>query len=130
MGASISGGGVAAAAASGVGSSDAVVQAFSPDIRSPEQGGAQRGAERGSPDVEFSGGSCATFSSGGGDVASRSAAGSTPPVVSRGSVQSSPHCARAAVNTTIRVGWKRRYIVDVLTLVRKPFLLIARHACI
>ena len=86
LGASISGGGVAAAAASVVGSSDAVVQAFSPDIRSPDQGGAQRGAERGSPDVEFSGGSCTTFSSGGGDVASRSAAGSAPPVVSRGSV--------------------------------------------
>ncbi|KAM3352308.1 hypothetical protein ACQJBY_023886 [Aegilops geniculata] len=108
LGASISGGGDAAAAASVVGFPDSVVRVFSPDIRPPDQGGAHRGAERGSPDVEFSGGSCTTFSSGGGDVASRSAAGSAPPVVSHGSVQSSPRCARSAANTTIRVGWNRR----------------------
>ncbi|XBJ26763.1 hypothetical protein VPH35_004122 [Triticum aestivum] len=43
LGASTSGGGVTAAAASVVGSPDAVVRAFSPDIRPPDQGGAQRG---------------------------------------------------------------------------------------
>ena len=58
------------------------------------------------------GGSCTMFSSGGGDVAVGHAHGAAPPVVSRGSIQSLPHSAQASTNTTIRVGWKRRYLVD------------------
>ncbi|XP_037453382.1 uncharacterized protein LOC119323771 isoform X2 [Triticum dicoccoides] len=107
LGASISGGGIAAAAASVVGSPDTVVRAFSPDIRPLDQGGAQRGEVRGSPDVEFSGGSC-TLSALGRRCGIQECrwVGAARCLMRLGTVL--PQCARVAASTTIRVGWKRR----------------------
>ncbi|XP_020198327.2 uncharacterized protein [Aegilops tauschii subsp. strangulata] len=101
--------GCAAAAAGSVPSSpDSVVRPFYPDTRQSDEGVAAPAAQRDLSDVEFSGGSCTTFSSGSGDVASGRAHGAAPPVASGGSIQSLPHSAQASANTTIRVGWKRR----------------------
>ncbi|XP_044371423.1 uncharacterized protein [Triticum aestivum] len=96
LGVPVPGGGGAAAAASGVASPEPVVRPLSPDMRPSEEGLAQPAAERALSDVEFSGGSCTTFSSGGGDAASGGGNGAAPPAVSQGSTQSVPLSAQAS----------------------------------
>ncbi|EMS48150.1 hypothetical protein TRIUR3_04926 [Triticum urartu] len=56
LGASVTAGGGATAAASGVGPPESVVRPFSPDTRRSDEGGAQPAVEKALSDVEFSGG--------------------------------------------------------------------------
>ncbi|KAM3243250.1 hypothetical protein ACQJBY_055295 [Aegilops geniculata] len=88
------GGGGDVVPASVAGSSDSAVGPVSPGVRLLDQGA-------GLADGEFSGASCETFSSGGGDVASGCA---TPAVVSHNSIQSSGRSGAADSCTTFSSG--------------------------
>ena len=73
------------------------------------------------------GGSCTTFSSGGGDVAVGRAHGAALPVVSRGSIQSLPHSAQASANTTIRVAGSAGQEGRKHQMSGRRWLIVCRH---
>ncbi|XBI08856.1 hypothetical protein VPH35_136530 [Triticum aestivum] len=80
----------------------------SPEMQPLDRGPTLRGRGCLVPDVESSGASCTTFSSGARGVASAGSNDGARTVDSCSAVQSYRPGVPTATNTTIRVGWKRR----------------------